>query len=1115
MTFTHLQVRSGFSLLDSTNTIDKLVERADELQFKALALTDEEVLYGAIYFYKKCLKHGLKPIIGMVVNLIHEDQNREPCILLAKNNTGFQHLMKISTIIQKQQESGMTIEKIEPFMEGLIGILPIHSSKLATLLHETSHEPAYAHMATIRKLFKQKDFYLGIQDHGLVSDQSLHHSIKAFHHTYQVPVVAINDVRYIKKQDDIAYDCLQAIKEDKKWTITDTEGIQRDHHLRSAEEMETVFASFWPEVLAETERITAQCHVSFDLEARLIPSYPVPISTDAHTYLEKLCWQNIPKRYVDVTPEIKDRLTYELAVIQKMEFSDYFLIVWDFIAYANKNNILVGPGRGSSAGSIVAYLLQITDVDPIQYGLIFERFLNIERLSMPDIDIDFSDHRRDEVIDYVRQKYGEEHVAQIITFGTYGARSILRELFKTMNIDEQDAQFILSKIPSLANQKITEYVKRSSDLKEYIKESKQLRLLFTIATKLEGLPRHISTHAAGVIISEQPLIKHVPLTTGSNQTNLTQFPMNDLEAIGLLKMDFLGLRNLTIIERILQSIYRTNGTVIRLKQIPSYDEQTYQLLQSGRTNGVFQLESQGMKQVLSRLKPTSFEDIVAVNALYRPGPMDYIPTYIKRKHGEEEVQYLHADLIPILNKTYGVLIYQEQIMQIVHKFAGLSLGEADIFRRAISNKQMSMIEEQRDVFMDGCVRNGYDATIAEQLFTWIVKFSNYGFNRSHAVAYSKISYQLAYLKARYPAHFFVELLGSMTNQTDKIHEYSKEAKEMQLVILPPSINKSFGRYAVENNQVRMGLLSIKGIGQQIVREILAVRKEGRFTNLFDFCSRISLKIVNRKSIELLIMAGTFDETYENRASLLASVEQAINQGELFGGINDEPSLLPNKYGIKEIYTEIEDFTQMKKLTDEKELLGIYVSSHPLKEYRVPLRNNGYVSLLRAQEMGNQKAVKCAVIIQSIKKIRTKRGDPMAFMSVGDETEDIETVIFPELYRAENRWLTEERLIIIQGKIEMRNGRIQMLISEMKPFDETLLMEREQRLFIKITKTDSEKELAKIKEIAARHRGNIPIFVYHKERQKTYKLSENYGVHSSHACVKEFENHFGKASVVLE
>jgi len=1115
MTFTHLHVRSGFSLLDSTNTIDKLVERADELQFKALALTDEEVLYGAVSFYKKCLKHGIKPIIGMVVNLIHLDQSNEPCILLAKNNSGFQQLMKISTIIQQQQQPGIKMEQIQPFMEGLIGILPIHTSKLATLLREPSHESAYAYVETVQKLFKQKDFYIGIQDHGLASEQSLHHSIKAFHHTYQVPVVAINDVRYIKKQDDIAYHCLQAIKADEKWLVADVNGIQRNHHLRSTKEMESVFASFWPEVMKETERITAQCDVIFDLEARLIPSYPVPTSIDSHTYLENLCWQSVSKRYAEVTPEIKDRLTYELAVIRKMEFSDYFLIVWDFISYANKNNILVGPGRGSSAGSIVAYLLQITNVDPIQYGLIFERFLNIERESMPDIDIDFSDHRRDEVINYVRQKYGEEHVAQIITFGTYGARSILRELFKTMDIDEQDAHFILSKIPSLADQSIVEYVKRSPDLKEYIKESKQLRLLFTIATKLEGLPRHISTHAAGVIISEQPLIKHVPLTTGSNQTNLTQFPMNDLEAIGLLKMDFLGLRNLTIIERIIQSIHRTSGTVIQLKHIPPDDHQTYQLLQSGRTNGVFQLESQGMKQVLSRLKPTSFEDIVAVNALYRPGPMDHIPTYIKRKHGEEEVHYLHADLMPILDKTYGVLIYQEQIMQIVHQFAGLSLGEADIFRRAISNKQTNLIEEQKEVFVNGCVRNGYDPALAKELFTWIVKFSNYGFNRSHAVAYSKISYQLAYLKARYPAHFFVEILGSLTNQADKIHEYSKEAKEMQLDVLPPSINKSFGRYTVENNQVRMGLLSIKGIGQQIAREILAVRKEGRFMSLFDFCSRISLKIVNRKSMELLIMAGAFDETYENRASLLASVEQAINQGELFGGVNNEPSLLPNKYGIEEVYTEIEDFTQMKKLTDEKELLGIYISSHPLKEYRVPLRDHGYVSLSSAQKMSDRQPVTSAVIVQSIRKIRTKRGDPMAFMLVGDESEDLETVIFPELYRAEHRWLEEEMLIIIQGKIEIRNGRPQMLLHKIKPFDETLLIKSEQRLFIKITEADSEKELAKIKEIAARYKGSIPIFVYHKEEKRTYKLSENYGVHASGDCVIEFKNYFGKANVVLE
>ncbi len=506
--------------------------------------------------------------------------------------------------------------------------------------------------------------------------------------------------------------------------------------------------------------------------------------------MEKICWENANKIYDAVTDVITQRLAYELEIIQSMQFSDYFLIVWDFIAYAKKEGILVGPGRGSAAGSLVAYVLGITEIDPLQYDLLFERFLNPERTSMPDIDIDFSDHRRDEVIDYVRMKYGSDHVAQIITFGTFAARSLMRELMKTMEVEQQDARFILQAIPAQAQQTIVEYVTGSKDLQQYIKQSEKLKALFTVAAKLEGIPKHMSTHAAGIVISDNPLVESVPLTAGTHDTKLTQYAMNDLEAIGLLKMDFLGLRNLTLMERILKTIRYTTGEKMALAYIPDKDPETYKLLQQGRTNGVFQLESQGMKQVLMRLRPTMFEDIVAVNALYRPGPMEQIPVYISRKHGTEQVEYPHPDLEPILSKTYGVLIYQEQIMQIAHKIAGFSMGQADLLRRAVSKKKQQLMDEQRAAFIQGCLDNGYSEQIAKKIFQWIVQFSNYGFNRSHAVAYSKLSYQLAYLKAHYPASFFAELLTSAAGQQDKADLYRKEMKVEGISLLPPSINRA-------------------------------------------------------------------------------------------------------------------------------------------------------------------------------------------------------------------------------------------------------------------------------------------------------------------------------------
>lgn len=1115
MSFTHLQVRSGFSLMNSTITIENLVQRASELQFSAVALTDEHVLYGVIPFYKACRKHGIKPIIGMVVNMENQDREKEQCILLAKNNTGYQNLIKLSTHIQMGKQSSVDKKALCSFAGDLLCILPT-TERFARLLDSTSHDEAAAYVHRWQEMFSQEDFYLGIQDHGLDSERRIHKSLKIFHQTQQIPVVAINDVRYINEKDDIAYDCLQAMKNGNHWPLKITDPTLKQRHLRSTEEMHQLFDSFWPEVIEETKKINEKCTITLDLESQLMPTYPVPDQRDAHTFLKEMCWRFLEEKYDVITEEISNRLAYELQVIASMHFSDYFLIVRDFVAYAKTNNILVGPGRGSAAGSIVAYVLGITDIDPIKYGLLFERFLNPERVTMPDIDIDFSDHRRDEVIAYVRNKYGKDHVAQIITFGTYAARSVIRELIKTIGVDQQDAYFILNHIPVQAQKSIVEYVNEAEELKQYIKQSEKLKILFMIASKLEGLPRHISTHAAGVVISEKPLVEHVPLTIGANETSLTQFAMNELEAVGLLKMDFLGLRNLTLLEKVIQSVRFSTNKNIKLDTLPENDEKTFKLLQKGKTNGVFQLESGGMKQVLMNLRPTTFEDIVAVNALFRPGPMAYIPVYIDRKNHREKITYPHPDLKPILEKTYGVLIYQEQIMQIAHQIAGFTLGEADILRRAVSKKNQTVMEEQREAFISGCMQNGYEREIAKQIFKWIVKFSNYGFNRSHAVAYSKISYQLAYLKAHYPISFFAELLSSVANQPEKAALYMKEAKDLQLQIVPPSINKSYGRYSVERDAIRMGLLSIKGIGTQVVKEIIRVRKEKPIKNLFDFCLRISLKVVNRKSIELLIMAGAFDETHSNRASLLASIDPAMEQGELFREFNDQSSLFRDTIELQAAYVDVDDFSQMKKLTDEKELLGIYISNHPLKNYRDKLRTSGYITMIGAQALVGKNRIKSAAIIQSIKTIRTKRGDPMAFLTIGDETADMEAVVFPELYRQQGRRLEEEMMVLLMGKMEERNNGMQWLLTEIIPFDESMLnANQKQRLFIKLTATNGEKTLKWLKDLADQYPGDTPIIIYHEQSKRTYQLAGDYFIQPNQACMQALRKYFGEKRVVLE
>lgn len=1112
MSFTHLQIRSGYSLMKSTIQIEPLVQKAAELEFDALALTDEHVLYGVIPFYKACTEAGLKPIIGMTT-VINNGENNFPCILLAKNEAGYQSLIKLSTSIQLSDNRYTSIENFSKYTDGLICIFPVDHGPLREWFFKESYETIFKCLDSLKQGVDQDSFYLGVGPEQ--ENSALFMTVKDFQDQYAFPACAIGDVRYLDEKDVLGYDCLLAMKDGRRWDMKVSDPNHYGKYLRSSSEMESLYSN-WPELLEETKAISDRCDVTIEFGKRLIPSFPVPNGMNADQYLEQLCKRNLKLKYETVTKEIMDRLTYELDTIRSMNFSDYFLIVSDFIAYAKKNNILVGPGRGSSAGSIVAYLLGITEVDPMEYNLLFERFLNPERKTMPDIDVDFSDARRDEVIQYVREKYGADHVAQIVTFGTFAQRSLIRELMKTMNVSQDDSQFLLREIPVQTNKSLKEILKESKELNQYVKKSKKLTLLMMVALQLEGLPRHISTHAAGVVITEKPLTDYVPLTAGQGDTPLTQYAMNELEAIGLLKMDFLGLRNLTLIEKVLQSVYYTTKQKLNLDEIPADDANTFRLLREGRTNGVFQLESQGMKKVLKQLQPTEFEDIVAVNALFRPGPMDFIPVYIARKHGKQEVTYPHPDLKPILENTYGVLVYQEQIMQIAHRIAGFTLGEADILRRAVSKKKESVMKQQEKAFIDGCIRNGYDRSIAEEIFNWIVKFANYGFPRSHAVAYSKISYQLSYLKANYPANFFAELLSANSNQHDKVNLYMNELKQLQIEVLPPSINRSFGKYTVENGKIRIGLSAVKGVGRQAVQEIIEKRKEGPFKNLFDFCLRVSFRAVNRATIENLILAGCFDDLYSNRASLLASVDQAMEQGELFGDFEEQPSFLGNGLVLEEVYTDMEDFSIIKKLADERELLGIYISSHPLKEYRKQLRRSGFVRISDLTPLIGQRNTQLAVIIQEIKMIRTKRGESMAFVTVGDETSEIDMVVFPDLYRNTKPWMEEEMLVFIKGKAEIRKNRLQFIAAQITPFDEAKLTNTNSyRLFIKLTNETSNEALSVLMQTAKKYPGHVPVLIYNEKQKQTYQLNETYSLNPTKDCLNELRNYFGKNNVVYK
>ena len=1109
MTFTHLNVQSGYSLMNSTIKIHSLVETAKQTGFKAIALTDEGTMSGAISFYQACRDTGIKPIIGLKTTIVDRSLPF-PMILIAKTNVGYKNLLKISTFNQKNEEN-MTLEMMRAYKEGLIFIQLTSSSPWADSIAARMFDKVEDSRKRWLEVLEGENFYLSIQDQDLHSERQLHTPMKEWVKNNNMNVVAVGDVRYLHKEDEAAYRCLRAINEGTRYN---SERNKDRFYLKSTEEMENFFSEWWPEVLTATEEIVDACHVEMNLDRQLLPAYPTPDRKEPGEYLRELCEVSLNRKYRKEEKNIAmERLEHELSVITNMGFSDYFLIVWDFISYARDKGIHAGPGRGSAAGSIVAFLLDITQVDPLEYDLLFERFLNPERVNMPDIDIDFPDHRRDEVIAYVVEKYGSDHVAQICTFGTFAARSVLRELFKVLGIEESDASFILHQIPKATTSSLVNIVKQSTELKEYVRNSDRLKMLFRVATKLEGLPRHVSTHAAGVVLSDEPLIQYTALMKGQGEVPLTQLAMGDLEKVGLLKIDFLGLRNLSFIERLESKVKRYRNQEFSVNQIPLTDPLTFDLLKRGKTNGIFQLESHGMKSVLMRLKPNHFEDVVAVNALYRPGPMEYISTYIERKNGQKNVPFPHPDLKSILAPTFGVLIYQEQIMQVAQLVAGYSLGEADILRRAVSKKQADVLEDERMKFITGCKKRGYEEAIAHQLFDWVVKFSNYGFNRSHAVAYSLISYRLAYMKAHYPSYFIAELMNTHLGDRDKMTVYIREARDMGIKVRAPSINRSQILSQDDSGEISLGLTAIKGVGYQAAQVIVQERMNGAYRNLNDFCLRVDGKIVTRKVMESLVLAGSFDDLHQNRASVLASIDQALEQGELFKEFQDQPGFFGSELEMEMVH--VDPFPPLKRLFMEKEVLGTYLSQHPLGQQRKCLRKKGIIPLQQANGLEAKRKVQVASSIENLREIRTKRGDSMAFVTISDETSELDGVLFPETYRGVKVWLKEQMLVLLEGRLEDRNGKKQLIIDQVSSFDsESLKAEPEQRLFIKVTKENEHKSIEKLKEVAEYFPGNTPVFIFRSEDRVTYRLDESYCLTVSRETLNNLNDFFGEASVAL-
>ncbi len=1121
MQFVHLHTHTEYSLLDGAARIDKLVLRAKELGMPALAMTDHGVMYGSVPFYKACKNAGIQPIIGCEVYVAtgsmhdkqkHRGDNAHHLVLLAKNQRGYENLMYLTSKASLEgfyYRPRIDKELLKDHADGLIALSACIAGEIPRCIMQGESDKAVTVARDYAALFGSENFYLELQDHGIPEQKQVNQELVTIAGQLGLGLIATNDLHYVNREDAVYHEKLLCIQTGK--TLQDESRMKfpsNEFYLKSAEEMYRLF-SYAPEALSNSVKIAAMCDFEIDFTQRHLPYFEVPEGYTHQSYLREVCYRGLQERYGERNTDAVyvERLDYELNVINNMGFDSYFLIVWDFMKYAHENGILTGPGRGSAAGSIVAYVLRITNIDPIEYNLLFERFLNPDRITMPDIDIDFDYERRGEVIDYVVRKYGEDKVAQIITFGTMAAKAAIRDTGRVMNLAYGEVDKIAKMIPNTLGITIKKALEVNTELADIYQSDAQIAELIDTAIAIEGLPRHASTHAAGVVISKDALTKYVPLQRGTDDGIVTQYPMDILESIGLLKMDFLGLRTLTIVNDTLKNIEHTRGERIDLDSLQYDDPLTYELLSRGDASGVFQMESVGFKNVLKDLKPSNFEDIVAVLALYRPGPMDNIPTYVKSKHGKIPIRYPHPKLEPILQNTYGIIVYQEQIMRIASEMAGFSLGQADLLRRAVSKKKREILDEQRQLFVEGCDRMGYDTRTANDVYDTIVAFANYGFNRSHAAAYAVIAYQTAYLKANYPLEFMAAVLTGAMNSSDKVAQYIDDAKKADIMILPPDINESYANFTVSGNAVRFGLEAVKGVGHTVVGEIIKERASAPFQSLFDFCERMG-QMCKKNVIENLIKCGAFS-TFGGRAVHLAGLDLAIdygarrqkelhdNQINLFGmlelatGEAEEPPGLP----------QVPEFANEVLLEMEKELLGLYISGHPLEKYRHYTDAHRATRISELSEAKDGSSHKIIGMIQSKQQIMTKRGQLMGFLVVEDLTDSVEVVIFPELYRKYGQMLEKDASLLIQGKVQQQDETVKMIAEQLIDLH-TIADQQEPKaasnhtIYIKYNYTSNEREFQELLEVLHEHHGDIPVILYHPQDNQYRQLHERYFVQNT-------------------
>ena len=1149
MSFVHLHVHTEYSLLDGSNKIKECVARVKELGMDSVAITDHGVMYGVIDFYRAAKAAGIRPILGCEVYVAPgsrfdkeagagKDDRYYHLVLLAENDLGYHNLMKI---VSRGFTEGyyykprVDLELLREYHEGLIALSACLAGEVQKNIQRGMYEEGKAAALRYQDIFGEGNFFLELQDHGMPEQRLVNQSLLRMSQETGIELVATNDVHYTYAEDEKPHDILLCLQTGKKLKDEDRmryEGGQ--YYIKSEEEMRELFP-YALQALQNTQRIADRCQVEIEFGVTKLPKYDVPEGYTSWEYLKKLCYDGLAARYPDAGQQLKERLEYELSTIRSMGYVDYFLIVWDFINYARTQDIMVGPGRGSAAGSIVSYCLGITSIDPIKYQLLFERFLNPERVSMPDIDVDFCFERRQEVIDYVVRKYGEDRVVQIVTFGTLAAKGVIRDVGRVMDLPYGYVDSIAKMIPGELNITLDRALTMNPELKKLYQEDEQVRELIDMSRRLEGLPRHTSMHAAGVVIGQKAIDEFVPLSLGSDGSVTTQFTMTTLEELGLLKMDFLGLRTLTVIQDAQKLASKSAGREINVDAIDYDDKAVLNSIGTGKTDGVFQLESAGMKSFMKELKPQSLEDIIAGISLYRPGPMDFIPKYIKGKNHPERITYDCPQLEHILAPTYGCIVYQEQVMQIVRDLAGYTLGRSDLLRRAMSKKKGDVMQKERQNFVygnpeenvPGCIANGIDEKTANQIYDEMIDFAKYAFNKSHAAAYAVVAYQTAWLKYYYPVEFMAALMTSVIDNSGKVSEYIYTCRQMGIEILPPDINKGVGNFSVDNGKIRYGLAAIKSIGRPVIEAIIKEREAaGEFKTLKDFIERLSGKEVNKRTIESFIKSGAFDSLGGTRKQFMVIYLQVMDQvnrerkysmtGQmsLFDMVSDDQKAefdipLPN----------VGEYEKETKLAFEKEVLGIYLSGHPLEEYEDKWKKNITRTTLEFQldeETGRAKVhdgaketVGGMITAKTIKY--TKNNKVMAFLTLEDLAGSVEVIVFPKDYEKNQQYLEEESKVFIRGRVSEEDEADSKLICEtVIPFEQT-------RKELWLQYPDKAAYLAGEQELFAMladTEGDDTVIIYCRKEKAVKKLPPGRNVKADKVLLSRLTNYLGEACVKL-